>query len=58
MSSTSATWNGSLANLFLLIIYAKVVRYEDIFSSFKVWYHEMASVSVRQHNLLVFGTYN
>ena len=47
MSPTDATPKGSLMKLYLPYWYAKVVRYEDFLSSFRPWYLELASISVR-----------
>ena len=55
ISSVGLTPNGSLVNLYLRNWHVKVVRYEDILSTFRLWYPECVSYG---RHLYVWGLYN
>ena len=56
MSPASAALNGNRLYLYLPNWHANIMRYDDLSSSFKLWYLELTSLRERYFTLLSFGS--
>ena len=56
MSPASAALNGNCLYMYLPNWHANIMRYDDLWSSFRLWYLELASIRERYFTLLCFNS--